>query len=299
MGRLVVVGNNELWRGVISLYHDFSTPGHPRGWKTLSMIARDYWWPKMRKDIAEFVKRCAICQSTKSRTTQAKSPLYPIFTTADILPFETIALDFITKLPKSSNNDTILSITDQGCSKATIFLPCTETIDAEGTARIYAQHVFPHYGIPKWVISDRDTQFTAKFTSELCRMLGIKQNISTAYHLQTDGQSEWSNQWVEQYLQIYTNGTQDDWSDWLPIAQYTHNAWPSDTTGKTPFELIMGFMPQAHQILHSDLVPNLEEWSAHIQKLRWIANKVIKHAQNLMVKRTGQHFIPFTKEDKV
>ena len=68
-------------------------------------------------------------------------------------------------------------------------------------------------------------------------MLGIKQNISTAYHPQIDGQSERSNQWVEQYLRIYTNGTQDDWSDWLPITQYTYNAWPSDTTGKTPFEL--------------------------------------------------------------
>ena len=135
-GRLVVVGNNELRRGVISLYHDFPTAGHPGGRKTLSMIARDYWWPEMRKDITEFVKGCAICQSTKSRTTQAKPPLYPIATTADTLPFETIALDFITKLPKSGNNDTILSITDQGCFKATIFLPCAETIDVEGTARI-------------------------------------------------------------------------------------------------------------------------------------------------------------------
>ena len=173
-GRLVVVGNNELRRGVISLYHDFPTAGHPGEWKTLSMITRDYWWPEMRKDITEFVKGCAICQSTKSRTMQAKPPLYSISTTADTLPFKTIALDFITKLPKSGNNDTILSITDQGCSKATIFLLCTETIDAEGTTRIYAQHVFPHYGIPKRVISDRDTRFTAKFTNELCRTLGIK-----------------------------------------------------------------------------------------------------------------------------
>ena len=193
-GRLVVVGNNELRRGVISLYHDFPTAGHPGGRKTISTIARDSWWPEMRKDIAEFVKGCAICQSTKSRTTQIKPPLYPISTTINTLPFETIALDFITKLPKSNGHDTILSITNQGCSKATIFLPCAETIDTEGTARLYAKNVFPHYGIPKRVISDRDTWFTAKFTTELCHMLGIKQNISTAYHPQTDGQSERSNQ---------------------------------------------------------------------------------------------------------
>jgi len=82
-----------------------------------------------------------------------------------------------------------------------------------------------------------------------------------------DGQFKRTNQWVEQFLQIYTNGTQMDWSNWLPIAQYTHNTWPSDTTKKTPFKLIMGFTPQAHQALRTHEIPNLSEWSAHIDKL--------------------------------
>ena len=197
----------------------------------------------MRQDVSNFVKGCATCQSTKPRTNQPKPPLYPITIEPKALPFETIALDFITKLPESEGNDTILTITDQACSKATFFIPCKEAIDAEGVANLYAQKVFPYYGVPKKVISDRDTRFTAKFTKELCRMLQIQQNISSAYHPQTDGQSERTNQWVEQFLRIYTNGTQTDWSNWLPIAQYTHNAWPSDTTKKTPFELIMGFTP--------------------------------------------------------
>ena len=197
----------------------------------------------MRQDVTEFVKGCATCQLTKPRTTQPKPPLYPITTESNTLPFETIALDFITKLPKSEGNDTILTIINQACSKATFFIPCKETIDVEGVANLYAQKVFPHYGIPRKVISDRDTCFTARFTKELCRILQIQQNISSAYHPQTDGQSEQTNQWVEQFLRIYTNGTQTDWSNWLPIAQYTHNAWPSDTTKKTPFELIMGFTP--------------------------------------------------------
>jgi hypothetical protein len=162
------VGNDELRRGVISLYHDFPTAGHPGGRKTLFNIARDYWWPTIRIDIADFVKGCATCQATKPRTMQPKPPLFPIATKTDTLPFETIALDFIVKLPTSHGYDSILSITDQGASKATIFLPCSEQIDAIGVARLYAQHMFPHYGIPKRVISDRDTRFTAKFTRELC-----------------------------------------------------------------------------------------------------------------------------------
>jgi len=232
----------------------------------------------MRQDVSDFVKGCATCQSTKPRTNQPKPPLYPIAPEPRALPFETIALDFITKLPESEGNDTILTITDQACSKATFFIPCRETIDAEGVANLYAQKVFPHYGVPKKVISDRDTRFMAKFTKELCQILQIQQNISSAYHPQTDGQSERTNQWVEQFLRIYTNGTQTDWSNWLPIAQYTHNAWPSDTTKKTPFELIMGFTPRAHQALRTQEMPKLAEWSAHIDKLRWEAQTAIKKA---------------------
>jgi hypothetical protein len=100
--RLVVVGNDELWRGIISLYHDFPTAGHPGGQKSLISIACNYWWPTMRTNVADFIKGCATCQATKPRTTQPKPPLFPITTHADTLPFETIALDFIVKLPSSS-----------------------------------------------------------------------------------------------------------------------------------------------------------------------------------------------------
>lgn len=188
------MGNDNLKRGVISLYHDFPTAGHPGQRKTLTSILRDYWWPDIRTNVFDFIKGCATCQSTKPRTTQPKPPIYPITTKADTLPFKTVAMDFITKLPTSADNNTILTITDQGASKVTIFLPCKETIDAPGVARLYVQNVFPHYGLPKKIISDCDPRFTANFTKELCHMLDIEQNISTAYHPQTDRQSEQSNQ---------------------------------------------------------------------------------------------------------
>jgi hypothetical protein len=88
---------------------------------------------------------------------------------------------FITKLPSSYGHDTILTITDYDVSKACIFLPCSETIDAVSITALYATHVFPHYGIPLRIISDRDPHFDSKFTMELCKLLGIHQNISTAY----------------------------------------------------------------------------------------------------------------------
>ena len=183
------MGNDDLKRGVISLFHDHIAAGHPGIAKTTQNIAQYYWWPGMRDHITQYIKGCATCQMNKVNTNPTKPPLYPITPVTDALPFQTITLDFITKLPESDGYDTILTITDHDCSKASIFIPCKETIDSEGVAQLYAQHVVPHYGTPKKVISDRDTRFTSNFTTELCKTLGIKQNISTPYHPQTDGQS--------------------------------------------------------------------------------------------------------------
>ena len=126
----------------------------------------------------------------------------PIITTGVQSPFETISLDLITDLPTSQGYDSILTIIDHGCSKAAIFLPCHKTIDTTGVAVLYSAWIFPFYGIPKRIISDRDPRFTAQFIQQLCTVLGINQNLSTAYHPQMDGQSEQANQRVEQYLRI-------------------------------------------------------------------------------------------------
>jgi hypothetical protein len=216
--QLVVVEDNDLRRGVISLNHTSNTAGHPGIAKTYTLTARNYWWPGMKNSVIKYIQGCAICQSRKNVTTRPKPPLFPITTNPKAQPFEVIALDFITKLPPSEGYDTILTITDHDCSKGAIFIPCNETIDAMGVAELYGKHVFPHYGTPQRVISDRDPRFTATAMKELCKSLGIQQNISTAYHPQTDGQSERTNQWLEQYLRIFGNGAQTDWAQWLPLA---------------------------------------------------------------------------------
>jgi hypothetical protein len=197
---LVVVGNNDIKRGVISLFHDMSTAGHPGITKMILMTAKYYWWPGMKEFATNYVKGCAMCQMTKVNTYLTRPALFPITTEPDALPFQTIAVDFIVKLPISDGYNSILTITDHDCSKAAIFLPCNESIDASGVAGLYAKRVFPHYGIPCKIISNRDPRFATNFTMELCKTLGIKQNISSAYHPQTDGQSEHTNQSLEQYL---------------------------------------------------------------------------------------------------
>ncbi len=176
------------------------TTGHPGVTKTLTLLNRNYWWPRMKNFATQYIKGCALCQSHKNITLHPKPPQFPITMNPEAQPFKCIALDFITKLPPSEGYDSILTITDHDCSKGSIFILCKETIDTIGVAKLYSKHIFPHYSLPQKMISDQDPRFTATAMQELCKNLNIKQNISMAYHPQTDGQSERTNQWLEQYL---------------------------------------------------------------------------------------------------
>jgi hypothetical protein len=139
-----------------------------------------------------------------------KTPLYHIPGDPSEHPFNMIAMDLITQLPPSNGYNTILTIVDQGCSHAALFLPCSMTIMGKGIAKLYLQNVFPWFGVPSKMISDRDPRFTSNFGKALTMKLKIDRNISTAFHPQTDGLSERKNQWVEQYLHMYTMARQDD-----------------------------------------------------------------------------------------
>ena len=204
-------------------------------------------------------------------------------------------MDFIVKLPLSSTYDSILTVTDT-FSKASIFIPCNETIDAEQTALLYATYVLPHYGLPTRIISDRDPRFTSAFSRELCHTLSISQNISTTYHPQMDGQSEWTNQRLEQYLRIFVDYHQQNWALLLPLAQYTLNAWPNVTTRKAPFELIMGHIPRVHQVARPSKSPTVETRLQQMNQARREAAESLCKATELQM---PSGFKPYQVGDRV
>ena len=139
---------------IIKAHHDSSVYGHPGITRTHQLTARQYWWPKMLQDIMEYVKGCAECQQNKINTCPICTPLQPIYAKPEALPFETIALDFITKLLESEGSDSILTVINHDCTKAAIFIPFQEEIMAEETVGLYLKHVFTHYGLPSKIISD-------------------------------------------------------------------------------------------------------------------------------------------------
>jgi hypothetical protein len=126
-------------------------------------------------------------------------------------------------------------------------------------------HVFPHYRIPLKVISDRDPHFDSAFTTDLCKLLGICQNISTTYHPQTDSQSERTNQSLETYLRLYCDTQQHKWAKLLPMAQYVRNSWLSNTTKQVPFNTLIGYTPLAYQPTQNSSIPGLQQ---HLKKIR-------------------------------
>ena len=186
-------------------------------------------------------------------------------------------MDFIVKLPESAGFDSILTITDHDCTKMLITIPCRETVTAEGVVELVLRQVFPRFRLPTKIISDRDPRFISKFMKELCRLMGITQNISTAYHPRTDGQSERSNQWLEQYLRFWVDHQQTNWHHYLPLAEFAHNSWKNESTGQSPFEVLMGYNPRAEIFDVTSSIPTVALWLRDWKKAR-------EDAQKLMIK---------------
>jgi hypothetical protein len=207
-------------------------------------------------------------------------------------------------LLESKGYNSVLTVMDHGCSKAAVFLPCRKTIDATGVARLYAERIFPFFGIPRRVISDRDPRFTARFTKEFCEVLKIDQNLSTAFHPQTDGQSERANQRVKQYLRIYGNSEQNDWVDLPPMAQYTHNAWKNESTQASPFDLLIGHTPTI-QVEEKDLaVPEIARRKEWLERGRLRAFAALRNVQKAVMQRMQRkkgerHYQGFKEGDSV
>jgi hypothetical protein len=129
-------------------------------------------------------------------------------------------------------------------TKGGIFIPSKTTDDAEDFANHFLTHIFAKHGLPCDIISDRGPLFVSKFWTALCKSLKIKLNLSTAYHPETDGQTERLNQTLEQYIRMFTSYLQDDWKQQLPIAEFTYNNTPHSATGVSPFFANKGFHPR-------------------------------------------------------
>ena len=191
----------------------------------------------MSQYVGLYVSHCDPCLHTKI---QRRLP----FGELQLLPipeerWNTISVDFISKLPESGGYDAVMVVVDY-IGKRAHFTETLTTIMAAGAANLYLRNVWKLHGLPWKVVSDRGPQFIAAFIKELYQLLEIEAALSTAYHPQTDGQTEQVNQELEQYLQIFVGECQDDWYSLLPLAEFSYNNHVHSSTQQTPFLLDTG-----------------------------------------------------------
>ncbi|QRW20573.1 Retrotransposable element Tf2 protein [Rhizoctonia solani] len=238
-GKLVVPDSEPLKEQLLREFHNSPLAGHPGQQRTLKLISRSYWWPGMKSSAKEWVECCPICQANRRAHAPAIA-LKPL--KVPPFPFHTISYDFITGFPKSNGYDAILVVIDS-FSKFGHFIPTTKKVTAKGLADLFITHVWKLHGLPIKTVLDRRTTFTGKFLRALYQRLGIKPAFSSAYHPESDGQTERVNQFIEFYLRSYVTADHSDWATWLPLAEYAYNNARHSATGKTPFELVYGRNP--------------------------------------------------------
>jgi hypothetical protein len=250
-------------------------------------VSRNYWWPGMSRYIALYCKGCDRCNRTKTFPAKPVGKLVPTQIPKDI--WEIISVDLITGLPESQGYNVIMVVVDR-LSKLIHVLPTTDTVTSEGIARLFRDSVWKHHGLPQQVISDRGPQFVSRFMKELNHLLGIKTSSSTAYHPQTDGQTERVNQEVEQYLRLFVNHRQDDWAEWLALAEFCHNNRIQASTRQTPFMLNTGRNPRlGTEPLRTTKMEAVDSFLKNIQEARKEAAAALQQAADDMARYYDQH----------
>jgi hypothetical protein len=238
--RLVVPNDPELREALMFEAHHVS--GHGGAAKTLARITVNCYWRGIAQDVRVFVRGCHVCQTAKRSTQKPAGELHPLPIPTG--KFEYISIDQVFGMPLSDGANGFITCTDLLTKYVTV-IPCHETDDAPKCALLLKQHVFDAYGLPKGIISDRDPKYTSSFWSSLFGALGTKLHLTTAFMPSSDGQSERTNQTVEQVLRCMCMHQPDSWVSHISDVMRVVNGNKHASTGFSPAQLMFGFQPRS------------------------------------------------------
>lgn len=238
-------------------------------------------WAGMKKMIKNKLQHCQICLQAKPDRSKYPGLLQPLPVPEGA--WQTLSLDFIEGLPRSRHYNCILVVVDK-FSKYSHFIPLTHPFTANGVAAEFMKHIYKLHGLPKVIIiSDRDKIFTSQFWDQLFSRSGTKLHMSSAYHPQTDGQTERVIQCLEIYLRCFVHATPTKWATWLYLAEFWYNSSYHSTLGKTLFEVLYGYTP-AHFGISSDdcQIADLKIWLQERQFMQQLLQQHLNRAQQQM-----------------
>lgn len=288
--RTYVPDTDDLRLRVLRSCHDHPTAGHWGQNKTQALVLRDYAWPGLRIFVRDYVKSCTTCA-------RSKVPRHLPYGTLKQLPiperlWNSISMDLIEQLPDSGGYTAILVVVDR-LSKQAIFIPTHNTLTAAELADLFVLHVFSKHGVPSHVTSDRGSEFVSHFFRSLGTALDMRLHFTSGYHPEGDGQTERVNQTLEQYLRVYSNYQQDNWSRLLPLAEFAYNNAPNATTGISPFFANKGYNPAITVHPERDLTSaRAREFTVDLDELHAALRQHIADAQLRYQAQADKHRLP-------
>ena len=282
---------------ILRHFHDDPLAGHFGVNRTEELIQRQFYWKGMRKEIQEYVRSCAICQRVVSKRHKPYGQLESL--PLPSRPWSEISIDFITGIPEARfgfhSVDSILVVVDRYTRMAKFFLVST-TINAAELAHLFHNEIELKFGAPKGIVSDRGPIFTSTFWGELAYFTGVKLRLSTAFHPQTDGQTERMNQVLEHYLRCFTDEKQRNWPQLLASTEFCINNAVNASTGISPFRALMGYDPELYARIEDDAiqvgVPAVNERLEKLSNLRTRLEEHAKRASESQAKYYNQQHTP-------
>jgi len=302
-GRLYVPATDSLRGKVISLFHDKPESGHFGALKTTELVSRDFYWPAMDSRVHKYVSGCEVCHQIKAPRHARHGINMPLEKRSR--PWEGVTMDFVTDFLEStaSGYTGILVIVDR-LTKMAIYLPSRKDIDLPELALLFFEHVICKRSVPDNIVTDRCTQFTSRFWMRVCSHLITDHQLSTAFHPQTDGQTECQIQTMEQYLRAFCNYKQDNWVKLLPLAGFAHNYAIHASTRMTPlwanyhYHPVMQFKaPKQPSSLNSEI--HADTFEAGLEETHQTLRKNLQEAQGNQTKYAGGKEVVFKVGDKV
>ena len=271
--------NNELKIEIAKGGHDSEVGGHFGMEKTIEIVTRDFNWDELTKWMNDYVRSCDECQHNKFPRHARWGLLQPLETL--YAAWTSISTDFITQLPESQGYTQVMVVVDR-LTKTAHFISLPTEATPKDVATVVLREVWKLHGLPTEIISDMDAKFSGEFWESLCKALGIKRRMSTAYHPQTDEQTERTNHVLEGY---FVNYDQEDWYQLLPLAELAYNNSATNAHGLTPFYANYGFHPQTEWMKEREAQnPGADLYSHWMKGVHKKAHKALDQTREAMKK---------------
>ena len=236
--RVCVPDDNDLRKAILEEAHSGSFAIHPGSTKMYQDLKMSFWWSGMKRDISEFVTKCLVCQRVKAEHQVPSGLLQSI-----IIPewkWDRITMDFVVGLPLTGRkHDSVWVVVDR-LTKSAHFLPVRNDYSLDKLAELYIKEIVRLHGIPISIISDRDPRFTSRFWGKFQEALGTRLNFSTAFHPQTDGQSERVIRIMEDMLRSCVIDYEGSWDRHIPLVEFVYNNSFQSSIGMAPYEALYG-----------------------------------------------------------